>query len=146
MIHPITRRREGRQAMSLTPEDVRNLLAAFEAGPWSEMTVHSGRDRVSVSRRPFHRVTDGIPSSSAATEVRSPSIGVFHRAAIEIGTPVRAADPIGFVEVMDRVMPVPAGGDGTVGAFLADDGATVEYGERLALVVAPEGEHGLGNG
>jgi acetyl-CoA carboxylase biotin carboxyl carrier protein len=132
------------------------------------MTEQCGGDRISVSRRssrppvadgpggdPVHRVTDGIPSLGPAAEVTvsSPSVGIFRRAAalgapapVDVGSSVEAGDPVGFVEVMDRVVPVPAGVAGTVSAVVADDGAMVEYGERLALVARREEERGLGHG
>jgi biotin carboxyl carrier protein len=155
--------------MSLSSDDVRNLLARFDSGSLVEMTVRSGPDRLHVSRRAparpsdagpprpgaVHRVTGEVPSppSEGDITVRSPSIGVFRRSAppgppavVDVGSPVTSTDPVGFVEVMDRVVPVPAGTSGTVGAVLADDGATVEFGEALVLVVRSGGERDVGHG
>lgn len=148
--------------MALTPEDVRSLLAAFDASVWQEMTLHCGPDRLHVSRRmdgpapvaaapssaSGHRVNPGLVSTAAAEiVVRSPSIGVFRRSGpagapdgAGVGSVVRPGEAIGFVDVMGRVIPVEAEMRGTLSAVLADDGATVEYGEAVARLVPDRGD------
>jgi len=147
--------------MALTPDEVRTLLEAFDSSAWQEMTLHSGNDRVQVSRRaggpaapsaaPFsasgHRVNPGLGSAGTADgTVRSPSVGVFRRGVpsgaaetVETGSVVRRGQVIGFVDVMGRVIPVEAGVTGTLSAVLPEDGATVEYGEAVALLVPDQG-------
>jgi acetyl-CoA carboxylase biotin carboxyl carrier protein len=143
--------------MGLTVDDVRALLAAFEASPWQEMAVTSGSDRMEVSRRPaaptpaaaapaegvVDRVFPGLPSQAAPVPrpVTSPSVGVFRRAPsptaaplVEVGAPVGPDDLVAVLEVGAAVRPVPAGVAGTVSAVLVDDGAMVEYGDPLVLV------------
>ena len=153
--------------MSWTSQDVQSLLGAFDSRSWFEMNIVCGTGEIHVSRRPavggpdtglsgddsVHRVSVRLPSSPELIELRSPSIGVFRRAGspdappvAEVGLPVRSGDPVGFVEVMDRVIPVVAPIAGAIEAVLAADGETVEYGERLALVAPAEGGRGLGNG
>jgi len=134
--------------MPLTPDDVRSLLAAFDSSPWQEMTLQVGTDRVHVSRRSGHRVNAGVASAAPAeVTVRSPSVGLFRRGGVpgapmtvDVGSVVRAGDFIGAVDVMGRMIPVAASVAGTLRALLADDGATVEYGEPLALLVADQGD------
>ncbi|HZQ77463.1 MAG TPA: biotin/lipoyl-containing protein [Acidimicrobiia bacterium] len=148
--------------MTLTPDDVRSLLTAFDASVWQEMTLTSGPDRLHVSRRmdgpppvaaapsgaSGHRVNPGVVSSAAAEiTVRSPSVGVFRRAGhpgapdgAGLGSVVGPGEAIGFVDVMGRVIPVEAEVSGTVSAVLADDGATVEYGEAVARLVPDRGD------
>jgi len=148
--------------MALTPEDVRSLLAAFDASVWREMTLRCGADRLHVSRRVAgpappaaaasgpsgHRVNPGLVSAAVADgTVRSPSIGVFRRTglpgapeAAQVGSVVRSGEAIGFVDVMGRLIPVEADVTGILAAVLTGEGATVEYGEAVARLVPDEGE------
>jgi len=148
--------------MALTPDEVRILLEAFDSSAWQEMTLRSGTDRLQVSRRPVgpaastgapfsnsgHRVNPGLVSADTADgTVRSPSVGVFRRGVppdapegVEIGSVVRRGQAIGFVDVMGRVIPVEAGVTGTLSAVVTQDGAMVEYGEAVALLVPDQGD------
>lgn len=73
--------------------------------------------------------------------VRAPMLGVFYRApspgaepfATE-GQEVTAHDTLGSIEVMKLFSSIPAGIDGTLVRFLAENGALVEYNQPLAVV------------
>ncbi|MGA3056525.1 MAG: hypothetical protein ABSE70_00595 [Candidatus Limnocylindrales bacterium] len=76
------------------------------------------------------------PGRIAAT---SPAVGIYHpRRDLAIGTPVRAGDRIGWVDVLGVQQDVVAPLDGLVGASLADAGEAVEYGQDLVLIEPPE--------
>jgi acetyl-CoA carboxylase biotin carboxyl carrier protein len=81
----------------------------------------------------------------AGTVVESPSVGLFWRAPspaeppfVEVGGRVQAGDTVAIVEVMKLMNHVTAPVSGVVTSILADNGATVEYGQPL-LTVDPEG-------
>jgi acetyl-CoA carboxylase biotin carboxyl carrier protein len=74
-------------------------------------------------------------------EVTSPLLGTFYRAPqpgsppfVEVGSRVEADTIVAIVEVMKLMNAVRAGVAGTVTEILANDGALVEYGERLLRV------------
>jgi acetyl-CoA carboxylase biotin carboxyl carrier protein len=77
------------------------------------------------------------------TVVESPSVGLFWRSPspgappfVDVGTRVSAGDTLAIVEVMklmnQLVSPVP----GVVKAILAENGATVQYGQPLVVLDA----------
>ncbi|WP_018788114.1 biotin/lipoyl-containing protein [Micromonospora sp. CNB394] len=77
--------------------------------------------------------------------VRAPTVGVFYRAPepgakpfVTEGDIVSPGQQVGIVEAMKLMIPVNADVHGTVVAVLRDDGAGVEYDERL-LALAPFG-------
>ena len=89
--------------MGLTPDDLRELLAAFEQSTWQEMTVTVSGDSLSVSRRAeAAREADGtsasrgLPSpvlSPESSAVAEPPAATAGPAAAEAGAP--AAPPRG---------------------------------------------------
>lgn len=89
------------------------------------------------------------PATSAGpgtgTVVESPSVGLFWRAPspadppfVEVGDRVEAGATIAIVEVMKLMNHVSASVSGVVTSILADNGATVEYGQPL-ITIDPEG-------
>jgi acetyl-CoA carboxylase biotin carboxyl carrier protein len=80
----------------------------------------------------------------AGTVVESPSVGLFWRAPspaeppfVDVGGRVAAGDTVAIVEVMKLMNHVSAPVSGVVTSILAENGATVEYGQPL-LTVDPE--------
>ncbi len=73
------------------------------------------------------------------------SVGVFYRspepgkpAFVAIGDTIAAGRQVGIVEAMKLMIPVAADRPGRVVEFLAEDGASVEHGQPLLLLAAPE--------
>jgi biotin carboxyl carrier protein len=76
------------------------------------------------------------PGRVAAT---SPAVGIYHPGRdLAIGTPVRAGDRLGWVDVLGVQQDVVAPLDGLIGASLAEAGDAVEYGQDLVLIEPPE--------
>jgi acetyl-CoA carboxylase biotin carboxyl carrier protein len=78
------------------------------------------------------------------TVIESPSVGLFWRAPspqsppfVEIGSRVNSGDTLAIVEVMKLMNHVVSPVAGVVKAILAENGATVEYGQPI-FVVDPE--------
>ena len=68
-------------------------------------------------------------------------VGTAYRAAeptakpfVDIGSVVKAGDPLLIVEAMKTMNQIPSPHAGTVLAILFDDGQPVEYGEPLVIV------------
>lgn len=150
--------------MGLSQADIRALLRAFDQSSWQQMAVTVGSDTIEVARRgsgvsvdgpapPTHPQRETDPPAAepdpptagtdppAAVLVTAPSVGVFWHAPgpgaaplVEVGGHVHPADPVGLVEVMESLNPVPAGLAGRVRAVLAADGELVEYGQPLVAV------------
>jgi acetyl-CoA carboxylase biotin carboxyl carrier protein len=73
--------------------------------------------------------------------VTSPMVGTAYRAAeptakpfVDIGSVVKAGDPLLIVEAMKTMNQIPAPRGGTVTQILFEDGHPVEYGEPLMIV------------
>lgn len=76
-----------------------------------------------------------------AKQILSPMMGIFHRRSspdappfAEEGQAIRQDATIGLVEVMKSFFPVKVGMDGTLTAFLIEDGEFVETGLPIAEV------------
>jgi len=73
--------------------------------------------------------------------VTSPMVGTAYRAPgpgarpfVDIGSVVKAGDPLLIVEAMKTMNQIPAPRGGTVTQILFEDGHPVEYGEPLMIV------------
>lgn len=73
--------------------------------------------------------------------VRTPTLGVFYRAAspevppfVKEGDRVKAEDQVGLLEVMKLFSPVTAGVSGKVVKILVADNVLVEHGQTLMLI------------
>ncbi len=87
----------------------------------------------------------GTAAPGSGTVVGSPSVGLFWRAPspnappfVEVGGRVAAGDTVAIVEVMKLMNHVSAPVAGVVTSILAENGATVEYGQAL-ITIDPEG-------
>ena len=74
----------------------------------------------------------------------SPAVGIFQpRAEARQGSPVRAGDRLGVVDMLGIPQEVVAPADGVVGSRLAEPGDAVEYGQELVVIelaLAPAGD------
>ena len=73
--------------------------------------------------------------------VTSPMVGTAYRAPeptakpfVDIGSTVKAGDPLLIVEAMKTLNQIPAPRGGTVTQILFEDGHPVEYGEPLMII------------
>ncbi|HEY6869227.1 MAG TPA: biotin/lipoyl-containing protein [Novosphingobium sp.] len=151
----------------LTPDDVAEIVAIFDATAYSEIDIATRRFRLRVRREgdgPDAGWTQDwrFADAPAATEptaepaaghppvpeglvaVPAPLPGTFYRSPspgappfIEPGQAVTPETVVGIVETMKLMNPVHAGVDGRVAAILVANGAQVTAGAPL-LHVAPE--------
>ena len=86
-----------------------------------------------------------VPAAAEATPhaglVASPMVGTAYRGPapgarpfVEIGSLVKAGDPLLIVEAMKTMNQIPSPRSGTVLQILVEDGQPVEYGEPLMVI------------
>jgi acetyl-CoA carboxylase biotin carboxyl carrier protein len=80
----------------------------------------------------------------AGDQVRAPMVGTLYRRPspddppfVELGSTVKAGDPLCLIEVMKLFTTIEAPCDGVVKAINIDDGQGVEF-DQLLFVIAPE--------
>jgi acetyl-CoA carboxylase biotin carboxyl carrier protein len=73
-----------------------------------------------------------VLSPMVGTAYRGPAPGA--RPFVDIGSQVKAGDPLVIIEAMKTMNQIPAPRSGTVLQILIEDGQPVEYGEPLLIV------------
>ena len=73
-----------------------------------------------------------VASPMVGTAYRGPAPGA--RPFVEVGTQVRAGEPLLIIEAMKTMNQIPAPRSGTVIQILVEDGQPVEYGEPLMII------------
>jgi acetyl-CoA carboxylase biotin carboxyl carrier protein len=84
-----------------------------------------------------------VPRSDSKIEVRSPMVGTFYRtpapnapAFVEVGSMVKAGDPICLIEVMKLFTTLTAQHEGRVAEILVGHGEGVQYDQVLFVIEA----------
>jgi acetyl-CoA carboxylase biotin carboxyl carrier protein len=142
---------------------IRELAKLLDETGLSEIEVEREGLRVRVARQSVTHVVSGggsgvpaIPAVSPAPAaiplavtdpakhpgvVTSPMVGTAFRAPepaakpfVDIGSVVKAGDPLLIVEAMKTMNQIPAPRAGTVIQILFEDGHPVEYGEPLMII------------
>ena len=134
---------------------LKKLIDLVEESGITELEVTDGEEKVRIAKHPgaAPRVQAkrgaGSETSPAVTDddgdeehlVKSPAIGIFHRAATADGTPfvavgsmVTVGDTLALVESMQRLTEVKADADGTIREICMDNGQPVEFGEVLFVI------------
>lgn len=140
--------------MSLTHEDVRQLLELLDASQFDELSLEMGDLKLTL-RRGAAPVEARAPSAAreettvasapsapprpaGLPEIRAPLLGTFHRAPkpgaepfVQVGTRVEADSVVGIIEVMKLMNSVAAGRSGEIAEIVVRDGQFVEYGQVL---------------
>ena len=73
-----------------------------------------------------------VLSPMVGTAYRGPAPGA--RPFVDVGSQVKAGDPLIIIEAMKTMNQIPAPRSGTVVQILVEDGQPVEYGEPLLIV------------
>ena len=87
-------------------------------------------------------VAPAAPAEVEGNVVKSPMVGTFYRAPspdkasyVEVGSTVKAAEPICIIEAMKLLNEIEAGFDGTIKEILVENGQPVEFGQPLFIIV-----------
>ena len=142
---------------------IRELAKLLDETGLSEIEVEREGVRVRVARQSVTHVVTGsgpgvppVPAVAPAPAtipleavdhakhpgvVTSPMVGTAYRAPeptakpfVDIGSMVKAGDPLLIVEAMKTLNQIPAPRAGTVTQILFEDGHPVEYGEPLMII------------
>jgi acetyl-CoA carboxylase biotin carboxyl carrier protein len=143
---------------------IRELAKLIDETGLSEIEVEREGVRVRVARQSVTQVLTGaashvppipavapapaIATAALATDpakhpgvVTSPMVGTAYRSPeptakpfVDIGSTVKAGDPLLIVEAMKTMNQIPAPRGGTVTQILFEDGQPVEYGEPLVII------------
>lgn len=142
---------------------VKKLIELLESSDIAEIEIKEGEESVRISRgstsvpapmayqAPAAPVAAApapaapAPAAPAATEghaVKSPMVGTFYRspspssaAYVEVGTHVKAGDPVCIVEAMKMMNQIEADQAGVVTAILVEDGEPIEFDQPLIRIV-----------
>jgi acetyl-CoA carboxylase biotin carboxyl carrier protein len=139
--------------MSLSDEDVREILRIIDSSPLEELRIESEGFSLHVRKGggpiepPPARAERPAPAPAAPVEpsgagegivIASPMLGTFYRAEgpgrppfVDVGSRVEPQTTVGIVEVMKMMNSVAAGVAGTIVEVCAQDAGLVEYGEAL---------------
>jgi acetyl-CoA carboxylase biotin carboxyl carrier protein len=147
----------------LSAEDVRRILELVDQSHFGELRLEMGDLRIYVRKagvapgpsapappppeEPLAPEPEEPEPDGRLTYVTAPMVGTFYRAPapdqppfVEPGDTVAAGDAVGIIEVMKLFNSITAGVDGTVAEVLAENGAAVEYGQRLVAIEPADGE------
>jgi acetyl-CoA carboxylase biotin carboxyl carrier protein len=105
----------------------------------AEATAPTPPAAAASEARPANPVPAHTPAGAVA--IRAPILGTFYRAPspaepsfVDVGSRVRASDPVCIIEVMKLFNTVNAGVDGTIVSIVADNGQMVEQDDVLFYV------------
>jgi biotin carboxyl carrier protein len=90
-------------------------------------------------RRPREDGVADLDAVAGLVAATSPAVGIYHpRRDLVVGMHVRAADRLGWVDVLGVQQDVVAPVEGVIGSSLAEAGEAVEYGQELVRIEPPE--------
>ncbi len=140
-------------------ELIRALAKLLDETGLTEIEFERGGQRVRVARqaqavmaaapaRPVSVEATPLPSSGGILDpakhpgvVTSPMVGTAYlapepgaRPFVEVGSRVRAGEPLMIIEAMKTMNQIPAPRAGTVIQILIEDGQPVEFGEPLMII------------
>jgi len=134
-------------------EVIRQLARLLDENGLTEIAIEQDGVSVRVARQAAVRgraadVAVAAPAAAVpppveqhAGLVASPMVGTAYRAPepgarpfVDIGSVVKAGDPLLIIEAMKTMNQIPAPRDGTVIQILVEDGQPVEYGEPLMII------------
>jgi acetyl-CoA carboxylase biotin carboxyl carrier protein len=99
-----------------------------------------------AAREETMEADESVPGDDGLVYVTAPMVGMFYRAPgpdqeafVEPGADVAEDDVVCLIEVMKLFSSITAGTKGRVKEVLAENGAMVEYGQRLLAIEPAEG-------
>lgn len=115
--------------------------AQIAASPLTVLSAPSITGALPAVAPPPVAVTPPVPEEPQGNVVKSPMVGTFYRSPapgkppyVELGQPVKAADPVCIIEAMKLLNEVEGGFDGTIKQILVENGQPVEYGQPLFVI------------
>ena len=119
---------------------VRIVKAPYGAAPAAPMAAPVAY----AAPAPVVPAAVGAPSETKAVTghiVKSPMVGTFYRSAspgsesfVEIGSVVKAGEPVCIIEAMKIMNEIEADSAGTIREILCENGQAVEFGQPLFVI------------
>jgi acetyl-CoA carboxylase biotin carboxyl carrier protein len=114
---------------------IRELAKLLEETGLTEIEFERDGVSIRVARQ------SGAPRARSPGVVASPMVGTAYLGAapgarpfVEVGSQVKAGEPLIIIEAMKTMNQIPAPRSGTVIQILIEDGQPVEYGEPLMII------------
>ena len=119
---------------------VKALNAPGVAVPQGSTVIHAIPTPATVSA-PLAVAAPPEPKPETGHIVKSPMVGTFYRSAspgtdafVEIGTVVKAGQPVCIIEAMKIMNEIEADSAGTIREILCENGQAVEFGQPLFII------------
>jgi acetyl-CoA carboxylase biotin carboxyl carrier protein len=151
------RKSKDKEKLAIDPDIVRELARLLDETGLSEIEFERDGQRVRVARQaqpsapaPARLAVVADPPLAESTPldpakhpgvVTSPMVGTAYvgpepgaRPFVEVGSQVKAGDPLLIVEAMKTMNQIPSPRAGTVVQVLIEDGQPVEFGEPLMII------------
>jgi acetyl-CoA carboxylase biotin carboxyl carrier protein len=103
------------------------VMAAASAGVAGSAALPAGANVADPAKHP-----GAVKSPMVGTGYLAPEPGAANF--VEVGTKVKAGDPLLIIEAMKTMNQIPAPKAGTVTAILVENGQPVEFGEPLMII------------
>jgi biotin carboxyl carrier protein len=133
---------------TITQKEVLEILNIVQESRIEELRLEVGNlkfhARKSTSKKevpPKEIPSEAIPGKKQLRPIVAPRLGFFRQAAnpgdkplVNLGQWVEEDSPVGFLQVLEKSYPIPAGVRGRIEQIRAEDGKLVEYMQPLFLV------------
>jgi biotin carboxyl carrier protein len=105
------------------------------------LKIHAKKSTGEKDSLPMEISSGAIPSPQNLRLIAAPRLGFFRQASrpddpplVNPGQWVREDSPVGFIQVLEKLYPIPAGVRGRIAQVCAEEGKMVEYMQPLFLV------------
>jgi biotin carboxyl carrier protein len=131
-----------------TAQEIFELMDAMKKSGVQELrlempgfTFHGIKNSLSESPLSVDVSLEGARSRNDLRPIVAPRLGFFRRAEkpgapflAGLGQRVQEKDVVGFIQVLEKIYPVPSGVRGIIERICAEDGKMVEFNQPLFLV------------
>jgi acetyl-CoA carboxylase biotin carboxyl carrier protein len=119
---------------------VRIVKAPSVAAPAAPVVAHAVATAPAVAH-PTRATPPAEPEVETGHVVKSPMVGTFYRSAspgadsfVEVGSVVKAGEPVCIIEAMKIMNEIEADSAGTIREILCENGQAVEFGQPLFII------------
>ena len=118
--------------------------ALASAAPVATLTPAPGVQAPTAAAAPIPAQTAPAPTAAEVPEakvIKSPMVGTFYRSAspgakafVDVGSTVKAGEPVCIIEAMKIMNEIEADLGGTIARILCENGQAVEFGQPLFVL------------
>ena len=125
---------------TITPKEVLEILHIVKESKIEELRLEVGNLKIHAKKSAGEKDAPP-PSPQNLRLIAAPRLGFFRQASrpddpplVNRGRWVREDSPVGFIQVLEKLYPIPAGVRGRIAQVCVEDGKMVEYMQPLFLV------------